>query len=128
MPSARTTDGGGHDVIVFHNPSCSKSRGALGILDDRSIDYGVVEYLVAPPSRETLEMIVAKLVDPVSDLIRTTDQKFLDLGLDPGDYADAESVIEFLLAHPELMQRPVVIRGDRAVIARPESRVADILD
>ena len=75
-----------HEVTIFHNPCCSKSRGALGILNERSIDCGVIDYLVSPPSRETLAMIVSKLVDPVPELIRTTDERFVELGVDPTDY------------------------------------------
>ncbi len=116
-----------HAVTIFHNPSCSNSRTALGILQDKSVDHGVVEYLIAPLSRETLEMIASKLLDPVSDLVRTTDKRFLELGLDPTAYTRAEQVIDLLLAHPELMQRPVVVRGDRAMIARPGDRVAELL-
>jgi arsenate reductase (glutaredoxin) len=114
-------------VTIFHNPGCSKSRGALELLDQRSIDHTVVEYLVTPPSRATLEAIIAKLVDPVSDLVRTTDPRFIELGLDPDASASPEAVIELLLIHPELMQRPVVVRGDRAVIARPSDRVTEVL-
>ena len=128
MPASGTPSGDGHEVTIFHNPSCSKCRGALGILDERAVDYGIVEYLKAPPSREALESIVAKLIDPVADLVRISDQTFTDLGLDPDGFDTAEAVIDLLLAHPELMQRPVVVRGERAVIARPESRVAEILD
>jgi arsenate reductase (glutaredoxin) len=114
-------------VTVFHNPGCSKSRGALELLDERSVDHTVVEYLITPPSRATLEAIIAKLVDPPSDLVRTTDPRFTELGLDPASYASPESIIELLLTHPELMQRPVVVKGDRAVIARPSARVAEVL-
>jgi arsenate reductase len=71
---------------------------------------------------------VAKLTDPVAELVRTTDPRFVELGLDPGAYDSAEEVIELLLVHPELMQRPVVIKGDRAVIARSDSQLAQILD
>lgn len=122
-PSAPDAD----QVTVFHNPGCSKSRGALELLDERSIEHTVVEYLVTPPSRQTLETIIAKLVDPVSDLVRTTDPRFTELGLDPGSYSRPEAVVELLLAHPELMERPVVMKGDRAVIARPSARVAEVL-
>jgi arsenate reductase (glutaredoxin) len=115
-------------VTIFHNPSCSKSRGALAALDERAIEYSVVEYLLTPPSREILEMIVTKLADPVAELVRTTDKRFVELGLDPEAYDNAESVIELLLVHPELMQRPVVMRSDRALIARSESQLAQILD
>jgi arsenate reductase (glutaredoxin) len=64
--------------------------------------------------RQTLETIIAKLVDPVSDLVRTTDPRFTELALDPGSYSRPEAVVELLLAHPELMERPVVMKGDRA--------------
>ena len=128
MADPDATQAQGHDVTIFHNPSCSKSRGALGILEERGVDHGVVEYLVAPPSRQTLEMIVAKLLDPVADLVRTEDKAFVALGLDPAAYRTPGAVVDVLLEHPELMQRPVVIRGDRAVIARPGERVLELLD
>jgi arsenate reductase len=127
MADTETAGTEAHAVIIFHNPSCSNSRTALGILQERSIDHAVVEYLVTPPSRETLKMIISRLRDPVPDLIRTTDKRFLELGLDPNAYTSAEEVIGLLLVHPELMQRPIVVRDDRAVIARPGDRVAEVL-
>jgi arsenate reductase (glutaredoxin) len=114
-------------LTIFHNPSCSKSRGALAMLSEQPTDFEVVEYLVTPPSRATLEMIVDKLVGPVSELVRTGDKKFLDLGLDKNAYATRDAVINLLVEHPELMERPVVIRGNRAVIGRPNERVAELL-
>jgi arsenate reductase (glutaredoxin) len=127
MSNTPTAPSDAHEVTIFHNPNCSHSRGALGILKERSIDVDVIEYLIAPPSRQTLEMIISKLVNPVPELIRTTDKKFVELGFDPTGYTSPEAVIEFLLVHPELMQRPIVVRGDRAVIARPSERVAEVL-
>jgi arsenate reductase len=128
MPDAHTAPRDTPEVTIFHNPSCSHSRGALGILEEQSIDHEVVEYLITPPSRETLEMIISKLINPVPELIRTSDKKFVALGADPNAYTSAEQVIEFLLLHPELMQRPIVIKGDRAVIARPSERAAEVLN
>ncbi|MBF6554727.1 MAG: arsenate reductase (glutaredoxin) [Acidimicrobiales bacterium] len=119
---------GTQPVTIFHNPECSKSRGALEMLNERSVDYRVVDYLVSPPSKETLAMIASTLVDPVPELIRTTDERFIELGVDPDTYRSAEEVIAFLFAHPDLMQRPVVVAGDRAVIARPTERLAELLD
>ena len=115
------------DVLVYHNAACSKSRGALEILGERGVDTDVVEYLKAPPDRVTLERIVDTIADPPAELVRK-DQRFKDLGLDAGDYTDRESVIALLLEHPELMQRPVVFRGERAVIARPSEKVLELLD
>jgi arsenate reductase len=113
-------------ATIFHNPSCSKSRGALAILEQRSVDHGVVDYLATPLSRDQLESIVAMLIDPVPDLVRRTDARFTELGLDPSAYNDADEVVELLLAHPELMQRPIVVSGGKAVIGRPSER-ADLV-
>jgi len=115
------------DVLVYHNPVCSKSRGALEILRDRGVDADVVEYLKAPPDRATLERIVDHIADPPSELVRK-DDRFKSLGLDRADYQSREQVVALLLEHPELMQRPVVFRGDRAVIARPSEKVLGLLD
>lgn len=112
---------------MYHNPSCSKSRGALQILGERDVEAEVVEYLKAPPDRSALERIVDAIDDPPAELVRK-DQRFKALGLDPSDYTTREAVVGLLLEHPELMQRPVVFVGDRAVIARPSEKVLDLLD
>jgi arsenate reductase len=115
------------DVRLYHNPRCSKSRGALEILAERGVDVDVVEYLIAPPDRATLEQILDRLDEPPAALVRH-DDRFKALGLDPNGYDDREAVVTLLLEHPDLMQRPVVLRGDRGVIARPSERVVDLLD
>jgi arsenate reductase (glutaredoxin) len=114
-------------LLVYHNPSCSKSRGALDILADSGVDHDVVEYLRAPPDRATLERIIDAVDDPPADLVRK-DRRFEELSLSASDYTSREAVIELLLAHPELMQRPVIFRGGRAVIARPSEKVLELLD
>lgn len=113
------------DVVVFHNPSCSKSRGALDILRERGVDAQVVEYLKSPPTRADLERILDAIDDEPIALVRTDDDKFKRLGVDKPATRDA--VIELLLEHPEVMQRPVVFVGDKAVIARPSERVTELL-
>ena len=111
---------------MFHNPSCSKSRGALQILADEGIDTDVVEYIKAPPDRATLERIVDSIPNPPAELVRK-DKRFKELGLDAADYTERDAVVALLLEHPELMERPVVFRGDRAVIARPSELVLDLV-
>jgi arsenate reductase len=113
-------------LLVYHNPSCSKSRGALDILREKSIDVEVVEYLREHPDRAALERILGAISDPPEALVRK-DKRFKELGLDPSSYTTRESVIALLLEHPELMERPVVFRGERAVIARPSERVLELL-
>jgi arsenate reductase len=114
------------DVLVFHNPVCSKSRGALEILADRGVDADVVEYLKAPPERAVLERIVDAIDSEPAALVRK-DKRFKELGLDAGAYTTRAEVVGLLLEHPELMERPVVFVGDRAVIARPSERVLELL-
>jgi arsenate reductase (glutaredoxin) len=114
------------ELQVFHNPSCSKSRGALDILRERDLDVDVVEYLKAPPDKKTLERIVDAISDPPAALVRH-DSRFKELGLDPKAYTTKASVVALLLEHPELMERPVVFKGERAVIARPSERVLELL-
>ena len=115
------------EVTIYHNPVCGKSRGALDILKERGVDHDVVEYLQTPPSRATLGRILDLLAGPPGDLVRK-DKRFRELGLDAASYVTRAQVIALLLAHPELMERPVVIRNGRAVIARPSEKVLELLD
>jgi arsenate reductase len=114
-------------VEIFHNPSCSKSRGAMAILTEQGVDAEVVEYLKAPPDRATLERIVDLIDDEPGALVRH-DARFKDLGLAAADYVTREQVVELLLEHPALMERPVVLVGDRGVIARPPEKLLTLID
>ena len=114
-------------VTIYHNQGCGKSRGALEILRERGIDLDIIEYLKQPLDRATLERFVDLLPGAPAALVRK-DKRFKELGLDEADYVTREQVVALLLKHPELMERPVVIRGRRAVIARPSEKVVDILD
>ena len=99
----------------------------LEILRDSVVEFDVVEYLKSPLSRAELERMLDLVPDPPADLVRK-DKRFGELGLSAGDYTDRESVVALLLEHPELMQRPVVFRGDRALLCRPSEKVLELLD
>jgi arsenate reductase len=114
------------DLEIFHNPSCSKSRGALQILAERGIDADVTEYLKAPPDRATLERIVDAIVDAPAALVRK-DAHFKELGLDAADFVTKDQVVTLLLEHPKLMERPVVIVDGRGVIARPPEKLLELI-
>ncbi len=113
------------DLTIFHNPRCSKSRAAMSAIEDAGTEAEVVRYLDTPPDRETLESVIAKLEDPVADLVRTGDAK--GKGIDLPEVLDESTVVGLLLEYPELMERPVLVRGDRAIIGRPTERVAPFL-
>jgi arsenate reductase len=114
-------------LLVYHNPRCSKSRGALELLGDRGVEVEVIEYLQTPPDRATLEWVLDTVDARPADLVRV-DDRFRELGLDADAYQDREAVVGLLVEHPELLQRPVVIRGDRGLVARPPERVLELLD
>ena len=111
---------------LYHNPNCSKSRGALDILRERGAEFDVVDYLKEPLDQETLAHIAELLPDPPEELIRK-DRNFERLGISPNRYKTIDAAIELLLEHPELMQRPVLVAGDRALICRPSEKVLELL-
>ncbi|MBT5757453.1 MAG: ArsC/Spx/MgsR family protein [Acidimicrobiales bacterium] len=86
-----------------------------------------MEYLQDPLVESTLRGIIAKLTDPVADMVRH-DGHFVELGLDDDGYTSEDDVVDVLLAHPKLMQRPIAVVGDRAVIGRPSERVLEVLE
>src|SRR5271156_6259711 len=99
-------------LTIYHNQACGNSRGAMALLRERGLEFDVIEYLKNPPSRETLEQILAMLEGPPADLVRK-DKRFAELGLKPEDYIEPKKIVALLLEHPELMQRPIVIRDER---------------
>jgi arsenate reductase len=110
------------DLTLFHNPKCSTSRKVHDALEAADVDFDTVLYLKAPPTRVDLERIVGHLDDDVSALVRH-DNRFKDLGLDPAAYDTPSAVIDLLVEHPELLQRPVLETADRAAIGRPPEAV-----
>jgi arsenate reductase len=90
------------------------------------VEVETVEYLKQKPDRATLERLVGILEDPVADLVRK-DSVFAKLGLREEDYTTPEAVVDLLVERPRLLQRPVIVRGDRAIIGRPKARVEEFL-
>jgi arsenate reductase len=114
------------DVSVYFNPACSNCRTTEGILRERGIDATYIRYLETAPTREQLEEVLAKLgTDDPREMIRTKEPEYDQLGL---AQANRDQLLDAMVAHPILIQRPIVIRGDKAVVARPPDRVLDLLD
>jgi arsenate reductase len=114
------------ELTVFHNPNCSTSRAALEAVEASGADAEVVQYLKNPLDRAALLALIDQLEDPPADLVRK-DGFFKDQGLDADDYTSPEAVADLLVAHPRLMQRPVLVKGGRAIIGRPKDRVPAFL-
>jgi len=112
---------------LYHNPRCSKSRGALELLRERGIEPEVVPYLDTPPSAAELRALLQMLGLPARELLRTGEEEYRTLGL-ADDSLPESALIEAMINHPRLMERPVFVHGGRAIIGRPPERVLELLD
>lgn len=114
------------DVTVWFNPACSKCRTAQGILAERGIEADYVRYLDAAPSRDELERVLTLLgTDDPRSIVRTGEAVYKELGLAA---ADRDTLLDAMAANPILIERPIIIRGNRAVVGRPPERLLNLLD
>ncbi|MDF3932802.1 arsenate reductase (glutaredoxin) [Pseudomonas citronellolis] len=113
-------------LTLFHNPRCSKSRGALELLEARGLAPTVVRYLETPPSAAELQALLGKLGIGARQLLRTGEDEYKALGLDDAQLSDAQ-LIDAMVAHPKLIERPILVVGDKAVIGRPPEKMLEIL-
>jgi len=113
-------------VTIYHNPRCSKSRQALGLLREKGIEPNVVEYLKAPPDAQTLAKLLDMLGIEPRALMRRKEKEYKDLGLDDPDLS-REELIAAMVDHPKLIERPIVVKGKQAALGRPPEDVLKIL-
>ncbi|MDQ1444201.1 MAG: hypothetical protein QOI20_665 [Acidimicrobiaceae bacterium] len=116
------------DTQVYFNPSCSKCRTAQSILDEHGIEATFVRYLDTPPTRADLDRLMGLLgIDDPRQMMRTGEDVYKDEHLgDPSVTAD--QLLDAIVEHPILLERPIVVRGDKAVIARPPENLLALLD
>ena len=113
-------------VTIFHNPKCSKSRQTLELLENNGITPTIVEYLKTPPTAEKLKAILAKLGITPRELLRKKEAAYTECNLDNPSLSD-EDLIDFMVDHPILIERPIVLANEKAAIGRPPEQVLDIL-
>lgn len=109
-------------ATIYHNPRCSKSRQTLELLNENGIEPNVVLYLESPLNADQLHQLLDKLDIDVRQLLRTSEQEYKDLGLAATDLTE-QQLIDAMVAHPRLMQRPIVVNGEKAAIGRPPEAV-----
>jgi arsenate reductase len=115
------------DVTVYFNPSCSKCRASKELLEEHGVRANYFRYLDESPSREDLEQVMKLLgIDDPRAMMRTGEAVYKELGLAAATSRD--QLLDAMVANPILIERPIVIRGDRAVIARPPERLLELLD
>jgi len=114
------------NFTIYHNPRCSKSRLALELLKDNGINPKVVLYLQTPPSEKELVLILKKLNLEAKELLRKGEAEFKELKLSDSSKSE-EDLIKAMIKFPKLMERPIIINRDRAVIGRPPENVLKII-
>lgn len=114
-------------VTIYHNPACGTSRNTLALIRATGVEPVVIEYLQTPPSREELVSLIARMKVPVRDVLRRKGTPFEELGLDDPALTD-DQLIDAMLAHPILINRPIVVGPQGVRLARPSEVVLEILD
>lgn len=113
-------------LTIYHNPRCSKSREALRLIEERGLEPQVVRYLETPPDAPTLDAILRLLRLEPRELMRRTEPEYEALGLDDPSRS-REALIAAMVAHPRLIERPIVVKDGKAILGRPPERVLDLL-
>ena len=114
------------DLTLYHNPRCSKSRGALELLEARGLTPTVVRYLETPLNAAQLRDLLSKLGIGARELLRTGEDEYKTLNLADASLSD-DDVIAAMAAHPKLIERPILVAGDKAMIGRPPEKILEIL-
>ena len=114
------------EIVIYHNARCSKSRSACEIVAGRGIEARIVEYLKTPPSRDELRTVLQKLGMKASELVRRGEEEYKQHYA--GRTLTEDEWLDALIEHPILIERPIIVRGDRAVIGRPPEKVLELLD
>ena len=113
-------------ITVYEKPTCTKCREMDKLLRERGVPFGKVNYYIEPLSKKKLTELVRKMGIKPRELLRKSERVYKDLGLGEGEFSDNE-LIALMVEHPDLMQRPIVERGDRAVLGRPTENVKELL-
>ena len=111
---------------IFHNPRCSKSRHALQILQDNNCDIEIINYLETDLNVSLIKDVLHKLSLKPRDILRTSEQDYKDKNLKEDNFSD-DDLIDYMIKHPKLIERPIVIKGQKAVLGRPPENVLELL-
>ena len=114
------------DVTIYYNPACSKSRLSLELLEKHGEHVEIIEYLDTPPDAGTLEAVLDMLGMEPRDLMRTHEKEYTAAGLD-NPRLSRKQLIDAMIEHPRLIERPIVIKNGKAIIGRPPEKVLEVL-
>jgi arsenate reductase len=113
-------------IKIYQKPTCSKCREAIGILKDRGVNFEAINYYETPLDGEQLRVLIEQMGIAPRELLRKGEQVYRDLNLGKREVSDDE-LIRLMVEHPDLIQRPIVVRGNKAVLARPPQNLEELL-
>ena len=113
-------------IIIYHNPKWGKSRDSVRILEEKNIDYSIIEYLKNPLDKTTLKNIVRILNINAADIVRTSEKEFLEYNLSE-IMTNEEKILDAIVKFPKILQRPIIISGEKGVIGRPPENIFKLL-
>jgi len=113
-------------LVIYHNPRCSKSRQTLALIEEQGRTPEIIEYLKTPPTSQELAQITKKLGVTPRDIMRTKEAEYKEAGLDNESLTEAQ-ILDLMVANPKVIERPIVINGEKAVVGRPPENVLNIL-
>lgn len=113
-------------ITIYHNPKCGTSRNTLAMIRESGVEPTVIEYLKTPPTRETLVGLIEQMGIPVRDLLREKGTPFAELGLGEDKWSD-DQLIDYMMEHPILINRPIVVSDKGVRLCRPSEKVLDLL-
>lgn len=113
-------------ITVYEKPTCTKCREMNRFLVDNGVDFSKVNYYIEPLTKEKLKELLGKMKLTPRDILRTSEAIYRELGLGKGEFSD-DQIVDFMVKHPDLIQRPIVERGKRAVLGRPTENVKELL-
>lgn len=114
------------DVVIYHNPACGTSRNTLALIRNAGVEPHVIEYLKTPPSRTMVQQLIARMGVPVRSVIREKGTPYAELGLDDPALSD-DQLLDAMVAHPILINRPIVVAPTGVRLCRPSEAVIDLL-
>lgn len=114
------------EIKIYHNPGCTSSTNVVEILEEQGKEFETILYLKTKPQKDELENLIGMLLDPPTELVRR-DKFFKDQNFSDADVNTPKKVVDMLVKHPRLLQRPIIVVGNKAIVGRPKEKVLELL-
>ncbi len=114
------------EIKIYHKPTCSKSRAGLKYLQEKGVEFDIIKYYDTPYTKNKLKTLLKKMGMKAEELLRTREKSYKELDFKNNKYTQAQ-IIEFMVNDPSLIERPIIEKGDKAVVARPTERIEEVI-